>query len=69
MIALTLTEVADIVGGRLADITPAVGIANAYDAMHLSALAIEKAGSTDGTAVVARRLAHLHPDVHVVHLA
>lgn len=35
----------------LADITPAVGIANAYDAMHLSALAIEKAGSTDGTAV------------------
>ncbi|HCB44501.1 MAG: ethanolamine utilization protein EutN [Pseudomonadales bacterium] len=35
----------------LADITPAVGIANAYDAMHLSGLAIEKAGSTDGTAV------------------
>lgn len=35
----------------LADITPAVGIANAYDGMHLAALAIEKAGSTDGTAV------------------
>lgn len=35
----------------LADVTPAVGIANAYDAMHLLALAIEKAGSTDGPAV------------------
>jgi branched-chain amino acid transport system substrate-binding protein len=32
----------------LADVTPAVGIANAYDAMHLTALAIAKAGSTDG---------------------
>ena len=32
----------------LADITPAVGIANAYDAMHLTALAIAKAASTDG---------------------
>lgn len=35
----------------LADVTPAVGIANAYDAMHLTALAIEKAGSTDGPAI------------------
>ncbi|WLH38319.1 ABC transporter substrate-binding protein [Pseudomonas sp. FP2196] len=35
----------------LADVTPAVGIANAYDALHLSALAIEKAGKTDGPAV------------------
>ncbi|WP_027349326.1 ABC transporter substrate-binding protein [Halotalea alkalilenta] len=35
----------------LADVTPAVGIANAYDALHLSALAIENAGSTDGEAV------------------
>ena len=35
----------------LADITPAVGIANAYDAMHLTALAIQKAGSTDGAAI------------------
>ncbi|MFJ2484763.1 ABC transporter substrate-binding protein [Pseudomonas sp. NPDC087639] len=35
----------------LADVTPAVGIANAYDALHLSALAIEKAGNTDGPAV------------------
>ncbi|MBB3000584.1 MULTISPECIES: ABC transporter substrate-binding protein [Paraburkholderia] len=33
------------------DITPAVGVANAYDAMHLSALAIDKAGSTDGDAI------------------
>ncbi|WP_223825101.1 ABC transporter substrate-binding protein [Pseudomonas profundi] len=36
---------------NLADITPAVGIANAYDGMHLAALAIEKAGSTAGTEV------------------
>ncbi len=35
----------------LADVTPAVGIANAYDAMHLVALAIEKAGSTEGPKV------------------
>jgi len=33
------------------DITPAVGVANAYDAMQLAALAISKAGSTDGDAV------------------
>ena len=32
----------------LADVTPAVGIANAYDAMHLTGLAIAKAGSTEG---------------------
>ncbi len=35
----------------LADVTPAVGIANAYDALHLTALAIEKAGSTEGTKI------------------
>jgi branched-chain amino acid transport system substrate-binding protein len=35
----------------LADVTPAVGIANAYDAMHLTALAIENAGSTEGAAI------------------
>ncbi|MGE8498819.1 MAG: ABC transporter substrate-binding protein [Pseudomonas sp.] len=35
----------------LADVTPAVGIANAYDAMHLAAAAIEKAGDTQGTSV------------------
>ena len=33
----------------MADVTPAVGIANAYDAMNLTALAIAKAGSTKGT--------------------
>src|ERR671934_260804 len=30
------------------DVTPAVGVANAYDAMMLTALAIQNAGSTDG---------------------
>jgi ABC-type branched-subunit amino acid transport system substrate-binding protein len=30
------------------DVTPPVGVANAYDAVHLMALAIAKAGSTDG---------------------
>ncbi len=34
-----------------ADITPAVGVANAYDGMRLAALAIQAAGSTDGDAV------------------
>lgn len=34
-----------------ADVTPAVGIANAYDAMYLTALAIENAGSTEGPAI------------------
>lgn len=34
-----------------ADVTPAVGIANAYDAMHLVALAIKNAGSTEGPAI------------------
>jgi branched-chain amino acid transport system substrate-binding protein len=33
------------------DVTPAVGVANAYDALHLAALAIAKAGSTEGDAV------------------
>lgn len=33
------------------DITPAVGYANAYDAMYLTAMAIEKAGSTNGDAI------------------
>lgn len=35
----------------VADVTPATGIANAYDAMHLLARAIETAGSTDGPAI------------------
>ena len=34
-----------------ADVTPAVGIANAYDAAHLTALAIAKAASTEGPKV------------------
>jgi branched-chain amino acid transport system substrate-binding protein len=33
------------------DVTPAVGVANAYDAMHLVALAIKNAGSIDGPKV------------------
>ncbi len=33
------------------DITPAVGVANAYDSLHLAALAINAAGSTNGDAV------------------
>ncbi len=33
------------------DVTPAVGVANAYDGVHLAALAIAKAGSTQGDAV------------------
>jgi branched-chain amino acid transport system substrate-binding protein len=32
----------------MADVTPAVGIANAYDAMHLLAAAVQKAGSIEG---------------------
>jgi len=33
------------------DVTPAVGVANAYDGMQLAALAIQAAGATDGDAV------------------
>src|SRR5689334_9012336 len=33
------------------DVSPPVGVANAYDAMQLTGLAIAKAGSTDGSAV------------------
>lgn len=33
------------------DVTPAVGVANAYDAMHLVALAVQNAGSTGGDAI------------------
>jgi branched-chain amino acid transport system substrate-binding protein len=33
------------------DVTPAVGVANAYDAMMLTALAIQAAGKLDGTAI------------------
>ena len=34
-----------------ADVIPPVGVANAYDAMHLVAMAINKAGNTDGDAI------------------
>jgi branched-chain amino acid transport system substrate-binding protein len=34
-----------------ADITPAVGVANSYDAMMLTALAFKAANSTDGDAI------------------
>src|SRR5215510_1986120 len=33
------------------DVTPAVGVANAYDAVMLTALAIQAAGKVDGTAI------------------
>lgn len=33
------------------DVIPPVGVANAYDALHLTALALNKAGGTDGEAI------------------
>ena len=45
-IAAAIKKYPDIKGPE--DIFPPVGYANAYDAMHLLALAIEQAGSTDG---------------------
>jgi branched-chain amino acid transport system substrate-binding protein len=44
-----MTKYPDVKGPG--DVTPAVGVANAYDAMMLTALAIERAGSTKGTAI------------------
>lgn len=49
VIEMMKKKYADVKGP--ADVTPAVGVANAYDAMHLVALAIDKAGSTDGDAI------------------
>ena len=49
VIKMLMAKYPDIKGPG--DITPAVGVANAYDAMHLTALAITAAGSTDGDAV------------------
>jgi len=49
VIKMLMTKYPDVKGP--ADITPAVGVANAYDAMHLTALAITAAGSTDGDAI------------------
>lgn len=44
-----MTKYSDIKGPG--DVTPAVGVANAYDGMHLAALAIRNAKSTSGTAI------------------
>ncbi|HEY4371219.1 MAG TPA: ABC transporter substrate-binding protein [Burkholderiales bacterium] len=44
-----MTKYPDIKGPN--DVTPAVGVANAYDAMMLTAMAIQKAGSTKGDAI------------------
>jgi branched-chain amino acid transport system substrate-binding protein len=44
-----MAKYSDIKGAG--DVTPAVGVANAYDAMHLTALAIKNAGSTDGARI------------------
>ncbi|WP_233236135.1 ABC transporter substrate-binding protein [Bordetella sp. LUAb4] len=49
VIAAMKARYADVKGPE--NITPAVGVANAYDAMQLTALAITKAGSTDGDAI------------------
>ncbi|EJL23471.1 ABC transporter substrate-binding protein [Novosphingobium sp. AP12] len=49
VLAALETSYPDIKGPQ--DVTPAVGVANAYDAMHLAALAIRAAGSLDGNAI------------------
>ncbi len=46
VLAALMAKYPDIKGPG--DVTPPVGVANAYDAMHLTALAIAKAGSTEG---------------------
>src|SRR5688572_1676992 len=49
VLKMLMAKYPDIKGAG--DVTPAVGVANAYDAMHLVAMAIQKAGSTDGPKV------------------
>jgi branched-chain amino acid transport system substrate-binding protein len=49
VLAALMTKYPDIKGPG--DASPPVGVANAYDAMQLTALAIGKAGSTDGSAI------------------
>jgi branched-chain amino acid transport system substrate-binding protein len=49
VLAALMVKYPDIKGPG--DVAPPVGVANAYDAMQLTALAIDKAGSTDGSAV------------------
>jgi branched-chain amino acid transport system substrate-binding protein len=50
VLKMLMTKYPDIKGAG--DVTPAVGVANAYDAMHLVALAIQKAGGTGGDAIL-----------------
>jgi branched-chain amino acid transport system substrate-binding protein len=49
VLAALIAKYPDIKGPG--DVAPPVGVANAYDAMQLTALAIAKAGSTEGSAV------------------
>jgi branched-chain amino acid transport system substrate-binding protein len=49
LLARLIQKYDDIKGPE--DVIPPVGVANAYDAMHLTAMAINKAGSTDGEAI------------------
>jgi branched-chain amino acid transport system substrate-binding protein len=49
VLKLLMAKYPDIKGPG--DVTPAVGVANAYDAMHLAAMAIAKAGNTGGDAI------------------
>lgn len=49
VLAALISKYPDVRGPQ--DVTPAVGVANAYDAMHLAALAIRAAGSIEGDAV------------------
>src|SRR3954471_21219455 len=49
VLAALMAKYSDIKGPG--DVSPPVGVANAYDAMQLTALAIAKAGSTDGAAI------------------
>jgi branched-chain amino acid transport system substrate-binding protein len=46
VLAALMAKYPDIKGPG--DVTPPVGVANAYDAMQLTALALDKAGATDG---------------------
>ncbi len=49
VLKMLMAKYPDIKGAG--DVTPAVGVANAYDAMHLVAIAIQKAGGTGGDAI------------------
>ena len=49
VLKMLMAKYPDIKSAR--DVTPAVGVANAYDAMHLVALAIRNAGGTDGAKI------------------